>query len=176
MFFCLGGGIVCYETHKNQFLFSKWKLHKPHKFFKNIFGFFRQVQSILKIYVKLNSTSILTRNKHPIVPRWFILFNIFGKTWNINTQICLGVLGWDNIPKIKYFYIWSTFCKNIFSWKIRNFQNPSYTKKFLYTYLLELSRLKIEALLTKRPRTFLIQFSKNTCWQNQFFTNNPLYH
>ena len=109
-----------------------------------------------------NSASIFTRSKHPIVPRWYILFNIFGKTWNINPQIFLGVLGRDNIPKIKYFYIWSTFCKNIFSWKIRNFQNPSYTQKFLYTYLLELLRLKMEALLTKCPTAILRPFLEST--------------
>ena len=105
------------------------------------------VELKMPLVYKINSASILTRSKHLIVPKRYILLNIFGKTWNINTQIFLGVLGRDNIPKIKYFYIWSTFRKNIFSWKIRNFQNPSYTQKFLYTYLLELPRLKMEALL-----------------------------
>jgi hypothetical protein len=119
-------------------------------FFKNIFRIFTNFfwDFFYRIYSRklsslnnftrnkvFNSASILTRSKHPIVPRWYILFNIFGKTWNINTQIFWGVLGRDNIPKNKYFYIWSTFRKNMFSWKIRNFQNPSYTQKFLYTYL-----------------------------------------
>ena len=41
----------------------------------------------------------------------YILFNIFGKTWNSNTQIFLEVLGWDNIPKIKYLLFGQHFAK-----------------------------------------------------------------
>ena len=100
-------------------------------------------------FSKVKSASIFTRSTHPIVPKRYILFKIFGKTWNISTQIFWGVLRRNNIPKTKYLFIWSTFRKNIFSWKICNFQNPSYTQKFLYTYLLELPRLKMEALLNR---------------------------
>ena len=91
----------------------------------------------------LNSASILTRSKHPIVPEGTYC-SIYLVKLEISTHKFFGgVLERDNIQKIKYFYILSTFCKNIFSWKIRNFQNSSYNPEFLYTYLLELPPLLI---------------------------------
>ena len=76
----------------------------------------------------------------------------------------LRVLGWDNIPKTKYLFVWLTVCKTIFSWKICNFHNASYIQKFLYTYRLELPRLKMKALLKISFFSFIFnKFYLNLC-------------